>query len=67
MGGFYWGMPKNGYSSGLTNNFLSNILLSSKKSRIRETPTLSTAVDSKTDTNLKRLRNLSKKKCCQKI
>ena len=30
-----------------------------KKSRIRETPTLSTDADSRTDTNLKRLRNLS--------
>ena len=30
-----------------------------KKSRPRETPTLSTDADSKTDTNLKRLRDLS--------
>ena len=30
-----------------------------KKSRIRETPTLSTDADSRTDTNLKRLRDLS--------
>ena len=29
------------------------------KSRIRETPTLSTDADSRTDTNLKRLRDLS--------
>ena len=32
-----------------------------KKSRIRETPTLSTDADSRTDTNLKRLRDLSLK------
>ena len=32
-----------------------------KKSRIRETPTLSTDADSRTDTNLKRLRDSSKK------
>ena len=31
------------------------------KSRIRETPTLSTDADSRTNTNLKRLRDLSKK------
>ena len=31
-----------------------------KKSRIRETPTLSTDADSRTDTNLKRSRDLSK-------
>ena len=30
-----------------------------KKSRIRETPTLSTDADSRTDTNMKRLRDLS--------
>ena len=36
-------------------------LSATEKSRIRETPTLSTAADSKTDTNLKRLRDLSKK------
>ena len=34
---------------------------STKNSRIRETPTLSTDADSRTDTNLKRLRDLSKK------
>ena len=34
-------------------------LLIYKKSRIRETPTLSTNADSRTDTNLKRLRDLS--------
>ena len=33
-----------------------------KKSRIRETPTLSTDADSRTDTNLKRLSDLSLKK-----
>ena len=33
-----------------------------KKSRIWETPILSTDADSRTDTNLKRLRDLSKKK-----
>ena len=33
-----------------------------KKSRIRETPTLSTDADRRTDTNLKRLRNFSPKK-----
>ena len=33
-----------------------------KKSRIRETPTLSTNADCRTNTNLKRLRDLSKKK-----
>ena len=33
-----------------------------EKSRIRETPTLSTDADSRTDTNLKRLRDLSLKK-----
>ena len=33
-----------------------------KKSRIRETPTLSTDAASRTDTNLKRLRDLSSKK-----
>ena len=33
-----------------------------KKSRTRETPTLSTDADSRTDTNLKRLRDLSKRK-----
>ena len=32
-----------------------------KKSHIRETPTLSTDADSRTDTNLKRLRDLSEK------
>ena len=32
-----------------------------KKSRIRETPTLSTDADFRTDTNLKSLRDLSKK------
>ena len=32
-----------------------------KKSRIRETPTLSTDADSRTNTNWKRLRDLSKK------
>ena len=32
-----------------------------KKSRIRETPTLSTDAGRRTDTNLKRLRDLSKK------
>ena len=32
-----------------------------KKSRIRETPTPSTDADNRTDTNLKRLRDLSKK------
>ena len=30
-----------------------------EKSRIRETPTLSTDADSRTDTNMKRLRDLS--------
>ena len=34
------------------------IRINSKKSRIRETPTLSTDADSRTDTNLKRLRDL---------
>ena len=34
----------------------------SKKSRIRETPTLSTDADSRTNSNLKRLRDVSKKK-----
>ena len=33
-----------------------------EKSRIRETPTLSTDAYSRTDTNLKKLRDLSKKK-----
>ena len=36
--------------------------MSKKKSRIRETPTLSTAADNRTDTNLKRLHDLSLKK-----
>ena len=36
-----------------------------KKSRIRETPTLSTDAASRTDTNLKRLRDLSSKKKLQ--
>ena len=36
--------------------------VSVKKSHIRETPTLSTDADRRTDTNLKRLRDLSKKK-----
>ena len=36
--------------------------ISSQKSRIRETPTLSTDANRRTDTNLKRLRDLSKKK-----
>ena len=36
--------------------------INQKKSRIRETPTLSTDADSRTDTNLKRLRDLSLKK-----
>ena len=41
-------------------------MISKKKSRIRETPTLSTDADNRTDTNLKRLRDLSlKKKCSQ--
>ena len=39
-----------------------DVILKKKKSRIRETPTLSTDADSRTITNLKRLRNLSKKK-----
>ena len=38
-----------------------------KKSRIRETPTLSTDADSRTDTNLKRLRNLSLTKKIKKF
>ena len=39
-----------------------------EKSTIRETPTLSTDADSRTDTNLKRLRDLSlKKKNIKKI
>ena len=40
-----------------------------KKSRIRETPTLSTNANSRTDTNLKRLRDLSSLffNCGQKI
>ena len=38
-----------------------------KKSRIRETPTLSTDADSRTDTNLKRLRDLSLTKNLKKI
>ena len=33
-----------------------------EKSRIRETPTLSTDADSRTNTNLKKLRDLSQKK-----
>ena len=33
-----------------------------EKSRIRETPTLSTDADNRTDTNLKRLHDLSLKK-----
>ena len=37
-----------------------------EKSRIRETPTLSTDADSRTDTNLKRLRDLSLKKKMRK-
>ena len=41
---------------GITNNGLT------KKYRIRETPTLSTDADRRTDTNLKRLSDLSKKK-----
>ena len=36
-----------------------NIASMAKKSRIRETPTLSTDADSRADTNLKRLRDLS--------
>ena len=36
---------------------LEKILQEKKKSRIRETPTLSTDADSRTDTNLKRLRD----------
>ena len=36
--------------------------LSKIKSRIRETPTISTNADSRTDTNLKRLRDLCQKK-----
>ena len=35
------------------------VRLITKKSRIRETPTLSTDADSRTDTNLKKLRDLS--------
>ena len=38
-----------------------------KKSRIRETPTLLTDADSRTDANLKRLRDLSLKKKLNKI
>ena len=37
------------------------LVLLVKKSRIRETPTLLTDKDSRTDTNLKRSRDLSKK------
>ena len=33
-----------------------------QKSRVRETPTLSTDADSRTDTNLKRLRDLSERR-----
>ena len=42
---------------GLGNNILREGF-NKKKSRIRETPTLSTDADSRTDTNLKRLRDL---------
>ena len=38
-----------------------------KKSHIRETPTLSTNADSRSDKNLKRLRDLSKKNQLKKI
>ena len=42
--------------------FLRQLGFHKKKSRIRETPTLSTDADRRTDTNLKRLRDLSLKK-----
>ena len=43
-------------------------MIEEKKSCIRETPNLSTDADSRTDTNMKRLCDLSiKKKCGQKI
>ena len=57
----------------ITVNKISEILtkavkvrLITKKSRIRETPTLSTNADSRTDTNLKKLRDLSLKKSKKK-
>ena len=37
-------------------------IIAMTKSRIRETPTLSNDADSRTDTNLKRLRDLSQNK-----
>ena len=44
----------------------SEIKVDAEKFRIRETPTLSTDADSRTDTNLKRLRDLSLKKKIKK-
>ena len=63
--GYFFKNKKNGHNS--TKNIKKVIFyttitntfdFSSKKSRIRETPTLSTDADSRTDTNLKRLRDL---------
>ena len=45
-------------------NFDDPLKQKEKKSRIRETPTLSTDADSRTDTNLKGLHDLSIKKSC---
>ena len=44
----------------IVRQFTYHVWLDLEKSRIRETPTLSTDADSRTDTNLKRLRDLSK-------
>ena len=45
----------------LSSKKCANIHIGNKKSRIRETPTLSTDADSRTNTNSKRLRDLSLK------
>ena len=48
----------------VSENYTIHLVLIKKKSRIRETPTLSSDADSRTDTNLKRLRDLSIFFCC---
>ena len=51
---------KSRYKTRLTNVARNMIKKKKKKSRIRETPTLSTDADSRTDTLLERLRDLPK-------
>ena len=56
------GITKYVLTNSLTKKTKSPSQVRREKYRIRETPTLSTDADSRTDTNLKRLRDLSFKK-----